>query len=90
MLSINRVIRYPGLVTKVIDRQHLVTRGVQALLYGFDMARMLKGLLEELTFGNMGVELPTYVRYDSPDALYRVYAVSTMANEKRPRWIARE
>ena len=28
--------------------------GIQAVFYGFDMARMLKGLLSELMFGNIG------------------------------------
>ena len=37
----------------------------QAAFYGFDMARMLKGLLAELLFGNIGVAIPTYVRNDN-------------------------
>ena len=46
--------------------------GIQALFYGFDMARMLKGRLSELTFGNMGLAIPTYARNDNSDALYQV------------------
>ena len=38
---------------------------IQAVFYGFDMARMLKGLLAELLIGNIGVEIPTYVRNDN-------------------------
>ena len=30
--------------------------GIQAVFYGFDMAMMLKGLLSELLFGNVGVK----------------------------------
>ena len=44
---------------------------------------MLKGMLAELTFGNMGVETPTYVRNDNPDALYQVEFVITATKEKR-------
>ena len=35
---------------------------IQAAFYGFDMAMMLKGLLAELLFGNIGKEIPTYAR----------------------------
>ena len=35
---------------------------IQAAFYGFDMARMLKGLSADLLFGNIGVAIPTYVR----------------------------
>ena len=54
---------------------------IQALFYGFDMSTMLKCLLAELTSGNMGAEVPTYVRNDNPDAVYQVDAVNTAANE---------
>ena len=57
---------------------------IQALFYGFDMARMLKGLLEELTFVNIGVAIPTYVRNDNSDAVYRGDSVNTVTNEKLP------
>ena len=55
--------------------------GSQALFYGCDMARMLKGLLEELIFGNMGSEIPTYVRNDNPDVSYQVDSSNTVTNE---------
>ena len=55
--------------------------GTQALFYGFDMAIMLKGLLEELIFGNMGSAIPTYVRNDNPDAEYQVDSSNTETNE---------
>ena len=81
MSSVSIVFLYPGRVTKVQRRQHLVTQGAQALFYGFDMARMSKGLLSGLAFGNMGVEIPTYVRNDNSDALYQAGSVNTVANE---------
>ena len=56
---------------------------IQAFLYGCDMDRMLQGLLVELIFGNMGVEIPTYVRIDDSDASYRVDSVNTVTNGKR-------
>ena len=34
------------------------TGGTQAVFYGFDMARALKGILPELLFGNIGVGFP--------------------------------
>ena len=48
------------------------------------MVRMLYVLLSELMFGNMGVEIPEYVRIDNPDALSQVDSVNTATNEKRP------
>ena len=47
------------------------------------MARMLRGLLGELTFGDMGVEIPTYVRNGNSDSLYQVDSVNTATSEKR-------
>ena len=44
---------------------------------------MLNGLLAELTFGNIGVEIPTYVRNDNSDALHHADSVNTATNEKR-------
>ena len=55
----------------------------QSLFYVFDMAMMLKGLLAELTFGNMGAAIPTYVRNDKQDAVYQADSVNTTTNEKR-------
>ena len=54
-----------------------------------DMARMLHGLLAELIFGNMGAEIPTYVRSDKSDAVYHVVSVNTAAGEKTPEWTDR-
>ena len=75
------VLLYPGWVTKVLGRRHLVTRGIQALFYACDMSGMSKGILAELTYGNMGSEIPTYVRNDNPDASYRVDPESTVDKE---------
>ena len=47
------------------------------------MARTLKGLLAELMRGYIGVEIPTYVRNDNSDAVYRVDSVNTATGEKR-------
>ena len=58
--------------------------GIQALLYGCDVARMLEGLLAELMFGGVGVEIPTYVRSGNSDASYQVDSANTATNEKRP------
>ena len=57
--------------------------GNTSILYGFDMAMLSKGLLEDLMFRNMGVEIPTYVRNDNSDAAYQVDSVNTVANVKR-------
>ena len=57
--------------------------GIQALFYGFDMTRILEGLLAELRFWNLGVEIPTYVRSDNADAVYRVDSANTATDEKR-------
>ena len=54
------------------------------MFYASDMARMLKGLLAELMFGHMGVEIHTCVRNDNSDAVYQVDSVNTLTNEKRP------
>ena len=53
---------------------------IKALRYGFDMARMLRGILAELRFGNMGAEIPTYVRYDNSDAVSQAGSVNTMTS----------
>ena len=45
------------------------------------MSGMSKGILAELTYGNMGSEIPTYVRNDNPDASYRVDPESTVDKE---------
>ena len=57
----------------------------QALFYGSGMGMVLKCLLSELTFGNMGgwVEIPTYIRNDNSDASYQVDASNTVTNGAR-------
>ena len=56
---------------------------IQAVFYGFDMARMLKGLTAELLFGNLGAEIPTYVGNDNSASVYQVDSVNTVTNKKR-------
>ena len=53
------------------------------MFYCYDMARMLKGLLSELLFGNVGMEIPTYVRNDNSTVLHQVDSPSTVTDEKR-------
>ena len=62
---------------------------VQALFYGFDMARMLKGMLSELTLGDIRVEIPTYFRSDNGNPPYQVDSVNTVTN-KTPEWLPRK
>ena len=82
MLSISRVLRYHGLVTEVLECQHLVTRGeIKELFYACGVATMLPGLSEGLMFGNMGVGIPTYVRNDDSDAVRQGDAVNTATKE---------
>ena len=52
----------------------------RSIVYGFDMARALKGLLDELTFGNMGSAIPGYVRNDTSEESHRVDSVNTMTD----------
>ena len=54
---------------------------IQAVFYGFDMARTLKGLMAELIFGNIGVRIPTFARNDNSAVLYQVDSVNTVTNE---------
>ena len=57
---------------------------IQALFYGFDVARILEGMLSELTFGDTAVSIPTYGRRNAnSDASYQVDSVNTVTNEKR-------
>ena len=56
---------------------------IQAVFYGFDMARMLKGLLAELVFGNIGVGVSTYVRRDNLKILRQVGSPKSVSAEKR-------
>ena len=53
------------------------------MFYGFDMARMLKGLLAELLFWDIGAGIPTYVRNDNSTAVYQVDSANAVTNEKR-------
>ena len=55
--------------------------GIQAVLYVFDMARMLKGLLSELLLGNIGEGVPTFSRNDNSAVVYQVVPVNTATNE---------
>ena len=48
------------------------------------MARMLKGLLAELPIGNIGIEIPAYVRNDNSDGGYQVDSANAVTIEKRP------
>ena len=47
------------------------------------MAMMLKGLLDELLFGNIGVGISTYVRNDNLKILRQVESSKSVATEKR-------
>ena len=51
------------------------------MFYGFDIARMLKGLFSELLFGNIGAGIPTYVRSGNSTAAYQVDSLNTVTNE---------
>ena len=55
---------------------------IQASLYGFGMAGVLKGLLGALLIGDIGEEIPTYVRSDICATAYRVDSVKTADSEK--------
>ena len=56
---------------------------IQALFYVFYTAWMLKGLLAELTIGNMGAGIPTYVRNCNSDAMYQADPANAATIEKR-------
>ena len=47
---------------------------------------MLKGLLAELLFGNIGVEIPTYVRNDNYGIPQQVESTKSVSNGKRLNW----
>ena len=64
--------------------------GIEALLYGFDMARALKDLLSELLLGDIGGEIPTYLRSDKSETSYRADSVYTVTNVKRLNGFARQ
>ena len=53
------------------------------MFYGFDMARMSKGLLGDLLVGNIGVEIPTYVRNDNRTVAYQVDSVKAVGGGNR-------
>ena len=53
---------------------------IQAVFYGFDMARMLKGLMAELLFGNIGVGIPTLAINDNSTVVYQVGSVNKVTN----------
>ena len=54
------------------------------------MARMSKGLLTELLFGNIGVEIPTYVRDDNSKVVYQVDPAETVTNAKEFKSFSRK
>ena len=55
---------------------------IQAV-YGFEMAGLLKGLVPDLLFGDIGAEIPTYVRNDNCAIMYQVESTKSVSNEKR-------
>ena len=55
--------------------------GGTSIFYGFDMERALNGLLDELTFGNMGSEIPKYVRINNSGASYQLDSANTVTSE---------
>ena len=74
-------------VSGVINKSPRVAKSkkagsTQAVYYGFDMARTLKGLLWELLFVDIGVAIPTYVRSDSCKITYQVGLLKTAPKEK--------
>ena len=52
------------------------------LFFGFGMARMLKGLMDGILLGNIGVKIPTYVRNGNSTVVYQVGSASTVTNAK--------
>ena len=65
------------------------TGEIQALRYGFGLARILNLLISQLILGNIGGGIPTYVRNDRSDSAYQVDSANTVTNGKRI-WIAIE
>ena len=83
MKNFSKELRFRGCGTKVIEQLlPVLPGGSKRFFYGFDMARMLKGLLAELLFGNMRVGIPTYLR-DNSDVLFQVDSANTVTNGKR-------
>ena len=84
MLSFANESMYLGLVTKVLEYTRLVSRGkYKQRFYGFDMARMLKGLLAELLFADTVVEIPTYVRNDNATLVRQVDSANAVTRGER-------
>ena len=50
---------------------------------------MLKGILAELLFGNIGVEIPTYVRNDNYGILQQAESMGEVSKYKT-EWFTRE
>ena len=44
---------------------------------------MLKGLIAGILFGNLWVEIPTYVRNDNSEVVYQAHSINTVTNAKR-------
>ena len=56
--------------------------GYTGCLLWFRHGHDVKGLLAELLFGNIGVEIPTYVRNDNYKILQQVEPMKTVSGEK--------
>ena len=54
---------------------------IQSLFLRFRHVQGVKGLSSELIYGDIGVEIPTYVRNDNPDAPNQVDSVNTAQGE---------
>ena len=75
---------YPGWVIKVLEYQHLVSRGKYKHCFTVSTwPGALKGMLSELTFGGIWVGIPTYERKDNSDAVYQVNSLNTVNNARR-------
>ena len=83
MLSIDMASMYHGLVIGVLERQRLVSRENTSVVLWFRHGQDVKGMLSELTFGDVGVEIHTYVRNDNSDALRQVDSVNVATSGKR-------
>ena len=65
---------YPHLAVRVKYKQRF---------YGSEMARILKGILSELLFGDIGAGIPTYVRSDNSTVVYQVDSANIATDGKR-------
>ena len=81
MLSFDMVLLYRGRVTKSQWPLILLRGGNTCIVLCLRHVQDVKGLLAELMFGNMGSEIPTYVRSDNSDSSYQVDSVNTSTKE---------